>query len=101
MVYSSQRFPSLPFSPIAFIVKCHYRTFFLPTKLAFLALFALSTLASIIVPGSPFVGRLLALTNQQTMLLSNGVILTTQILQTSAGQVQVHMLSLDLTEPGV
>lgn len=101
MVYSSQRFTSLSFSRIAFIVKCHRRTYFLPTKLAFLVLFALSTLASTIVPGSPFVGRLLALTDQQRMLLSNGVILTTQILRTPAGPVQVHILSVDLTEPGV
>jgi len=102
MVYSSQRFTFLSFfSRIALIVKYHRNTYLQAAKIALLVLFALSTLASTIVPGSPFVGQLLALTDQQRMLLSNGVIFTTEILNTPAGFVSVHILSVDLTEPGV
>src|SRR5712691_2147422 len=102
MVYPSQRFTFLSFfSPIALIVKCHRSRYFLAAKFALLVLFALSTLASEILPGSPFVGKLFALTNQQRMLLSNGVIFTSEILNTPAGPVTVHILNLDLTEPGV
>ena len=102
MVYSSQRFTNLSFfSRSASFVRSHRRKYFIPAKLALAAIFSLSTLASTIVPSSPFVGKLLALTDQQRMLLSNGVILTTEILQTPAGPVLAHILSIDLTEPGV
>ncbi len=102
MVYSSPRFPFLSFfSPIALIVKCYRGTYLLAAKLALLVLFALSTLASTIMPGSPFVGKLLALTDQQRVFLSNGIIFTTEILNTPAGPVTVHILNVDLTEPGV
>ena len=102
MVFSNQRFTFLSFfSPIAHIVTCHRSPYILAGKLALPVLFVLSTLASVIVPGSPFVGKLLALTDQQSMLLSKGVIFSSEILNTPAGPVTVHILNVDLTVPGV
>ncbi len=102
MVYSSQRFTNLSFfSRIALIVQSHRSKYFLAAKLALLVLFFLSTQASTIVPGSPFVGKLLALTRPQRVLLSTGVVLTTEILRTPAGPVLVHILKVDLTKSGV
>jgi exopolysaccharide biosynthesis protein len=102
MVYSSQRFTVLSlFSRSALLVQRHHSKYFLATKLTFLLLFSLSTLFSGILPGSSFIGRLLALSNQQRILLSAGVILSTEILQTPAGQVLVHLLNVDLTQSGV
>jgi hypothetical protein len=102
MVYSSQRFTILSvFSRSALLMQCHRHKYFLATKITFLLLFSLTTMFSGIVPGSSFVGKLLALSSQQRMHVSQGVILTTEILQTPAGQVLVHMLDVDLTQPGV
>ncbi|HEX9135181.1 MAG TPA: phosphodiester glycosidase family protein [Ktedonobacteraceae bacterium] len=102
MVYSNQRFTTFPFvSRIALFVQRPHRNYFLAAKLALLLLFSLSTLASTTVPGSPFVGKLKALTLPQRVPLSAGVVLTTEILRTPSGPVLVHILSVDLTRPGV
>jgi hypothetical protein len=47
------------------------------------------------------VGKLLALSSQQRALLSPGVLLTTEILQTPSGPVLVHLLNVDLAQPGI
>jgi hypothetical protein len=102
MVYSNQRFTFLSLcSRFALIEKYHRSPYFLAVKFALLALLVLSTLASAIVPGSPFVGKLLALADQQRVSLSNGVIFSSEILNTPAGPVAVHILSMDLSKPGV
>jgi phosphodiester glycosidase len=102
MVYSSQRFTHISFvSRSAVIVQRPRRKYFPAAKLALLLLFSLSTLAGTIVPGSPFVGKLIALTRQQRELLSTGVVLTTEILRTPTGPVLVHILNVDLTIPGI
>jgi len=102
MVYPDQRFTTLSFvSRIALIVQRPRSTYFPAAKLALLLLFSLSTLAGTIVPGSPLVARLIALTRQPRVLLSTGVLLTTEIMRTPSGPVLVHMLNVDLTKPGV
>ena len=102
MVYLSQRFTYLSlFSRRALLVKRHRSKYFRASKLALLILFSLSALVGTIVPGSSLVGKLLALTSQQRVLLSAGVVLTTEILRTPAGPVLVHILDVDLTKPGV
>ncbi len=102
MVYSNQRFTYLSFfSCIALLVQRHRTRHFNAAKLTLLALFFLSTLVGTIVPGSSLVGKLLALSSQQRVVLSTGIVLTTEILQTPAGAVLVHILSVDLTQPGV
>ncbi len=53
------------------------------------------------MPGSSFVGKLLALSSQQQVLLPPGVLLTTKIFHTPAGPVLVHILDVDRTQPGI
>ncbi len=102
MVYSNQRSTYLSLSSrSALFIQRHRTKYFPAAKLTFLLLFFLSTLVSAIVPGSSFVGKLLALSSQQRVLLSTGVLLTTEILQTPAGPVLVHILNVDLTQPGI
>lgn len=102
MVYPDQRFTTFSFvSRIALIVQRPRSTYFHVAKLAMLLLFSLSIVAGTMVPGSPLVARLIALTRQPRVLLSTGVLLTTEIMRTPSGPVLVHMLNVDLTKPGV
>ena len=102
MVYSNQRFTYLSFSSrFALLVQRPRSNYYTALKFIILALFFLSTLVSVVAPGSPFVGKLFALSSQQRVLLSSGVVLRSEILQTPAGPVLVHILYLDLTQHGV
>jgi Phosphodiester glycosidase len=102
MGYPDQRFTTFPsISRIAPVVQRPRNRYFPVAKLALLLLFSLSILAGTIMPGSLLVGKLIALTRQPMVLLSTGVVLTTEILRTPSGPVLVHMLNVDLTKPGV
>ncbi len=102
MVYSNQRFTTLSFfSRIALLVQRPRNNYYTTMKFIILVLFFLSALVSVFVPGSSLVGKLFALSSQQRVLLSSGVVLRSVIWQTPAGPVLVHILYVDLTKPGV
>lgn len=63
--------------------------------------FFLSAPINVFIPGSPPVGKLFALSNQQRVLLSSGVVLRSEILQTQDGPVLVHILYVDRTQPRI
>jgi Phosphodiester glycosidase len=102
MVYSNQRFSTLSFfSRSALLVERPYNHLYSILKLFILVLFFLSAPVNVFLLDSPLVGKLFALSNQNMVLLSSGVVLRSEILQTQAGQVMVHMLYIDLTQPRI
>ena len=102
MVYSNQCFTTLSFfSCSALLVPRPHNHFYPILKLFILVLFFLSAPVNIFIPGSPLVEKLFALSNQQRVLLSSGAVLRSEILQTQAGPVLVHILSVDLTQPRI
>src|SRR5438874_13803616 len=76
MVYSNQCFTTLSFfSCSALLVPRPHNHFYPILKLFILVLFFLSAPVNIFIPGSPLVEKLFALSNQQRVLLSSGVVL--------------------------
>jgi Phosphodiester glycosidase len=102
MVYSKQRFTTLSFfSCIALLVQRPHSHYYTTLKLFIFVLFFLSAPVNVFIPGSPLVGKLFAVSHQQRVLLSSGVVLRSEVLQTQAGPVLVHVLYVDRTQPRI
>jgi hypothetical protein len=102
MVYSNQRFTTLSFcSCIALLVQRPHSHYYTTLKLFIFVLFFLSAPVNVFIPGSPLVGKLFAISHQQRVLLNSGVVLRSEVLQTQAGPVLVHVLYVDRTQPRI